>query len=58
MNHVFGSCNNQRKRLSSTIKDEIDLIEQCFARVKAMGSESSSFLKTLDEEAWSLVRSV
>jgi hypothetical protein len=57
VNHVFGSCNNQRKRLSSTIKDEIDLIEQCFGRVKVLGSESSTFLKTLDEEAWTLVNS-
>ncbi|CAB9509943.1 protein sorting-associated protein 13 [Seminavis robusta] len=57
VNHVFGSCNKTRKRLSSTIKDEIDLIEQCFARVRAIGSESSSFLKTLDEEAWALVSS-
>lgn len=57
VNHVFGSCNNTRKRISSTIKDEIDLIEQCFARVQVMGSESSTFFKRLDEEAWSLVSS-
>jgi hypothetical protein len=53
--HVFGSCNQSRRRLASTIKDEIDLIEQCFSRVKKMGSESNSFFKTLDDEAWTLV---
>lgn len=54
-NHVFGSCNQTRKRLESSIKDEIDLIEQCFGRVKKMGSESKSFFEVLDEEAWTLV---
>jgi hypothetical protein len=53
--HVFGSCNQERKRLASTIKDEIDLIEQCFGRVKKMSSESRNFFETLDEEAWTLV---
>lgn len=53
--HIFGSCNQVRKRLADTIKDEIDLIEQCFERVKRMSSESSTFFETLDEEAWSLV---
>ena len=57
VNHVFGSCNKTKKRLGSTIKDEIDVIEQCFARVKRLGSESPSFFVTLDEEAWSLVNS-
>jgi len=56
-NHVFGSCNNTRKRLSGAIKDEIDVIEQCFTRVKALGSDSSKFFATLDEEAWTLVNS-
>ena len=54
-NHVFGSTNKTRKRLANTIKDEIDLIEQCFARVKKMGSESPNFFETLDDEAWTLV---
>lgn len=52
---VFGTCNSERKRLTSTIKDEIDLIEQCFGRVKRMGSEHPNFFQTLDEEAWTLV---
>lgn len=55
--HVFGSSNNNRKRLHSSIKDEIDVIEQCFARVKKLGSHSQVFFKTLDEEAWSLINS-
>ena len=54
-NHVFGSCNKTKKRLSSSIKDEIDVIEQCFARVKVLGSESPTFFRTMDEEAWTLV---
>jgi Vacuolar-sorting-associated 13 protein C-terminal len=53
--YVFGSCNKDRKRLASTIKDEIDLIEQCFGRVKRVGSEQPKFFVTLDEEAWTLV---
>jgi hypothetical protein len=57
MKHVFGSPNNSRKRLNSTIKDEIDVIEQCFARVKKLGSNSHGFFKTLDEEAWALINS-
>lgn len=57
VNHVFGSCNNSRPRLNSSVNDEIDIVEQCFSRVKQMGSDSSKFLKTLDEEAWSLVSS-
>lgn len=57
VNHVFGSFNNSRKRLNSTIKDEIDVIEQCFGRVKKLGSNSREFFKTLDEEAWTLINS-
>lgn len=55
--HVFGSCNQTRKRLGSSVKDEIDLIEQCFGRVKKMSSASATFFETLDEEAWTLVSS-
>eukprot|EP00934_Nitzschia_sp_Nitz4_P006272 Nitzschia sp. Nitz4//scaffold62_size106224//52646//63438//NITZ4_004359-RA/size106224-processed-gene-0.169-mRNA-1//-1//CDS//3329555865//6262//frame0 len=53
--HVFGSCNETRKRLGTAVKDEIDLIEQCFVRVKKMSSASSTFFEILDEEAWTLV---
>jgi hypothetical protein len=53
--YIFGSCNKDRKRLATSIKDEIDLIEQCFGRVKRMGSELPKYFMTLDEEAWTLV---
>lgn len=55
VNHVFGSSNQIRKRLDSSVKDEIDLVEQCFCRVRKMSSDSSTFFRALDEEAWSLV---
>ena len=55
--YVFGTCNKTRRRLSSTIKDEIGVIEQCFGRVKSMGSDSPTFFKVLDDEAWTLVSS-
>jgi hypothetical protein len=42
-------------QLGSNVKDEVDLVERCFGRVRLMGSESPTFFKTLDEEAWSLV---
>jgi hypothetical protein len=56
--HVFGSFNNQhfsRSGPSSNAKDEIEIVEQCFVRVKQMNSDSSTFLRVLDEETWSLV---
>lgn len=53
--YIFGKCNNERKRLASTVKDEIDLIERCFGRVKTMGSEMPKYFMILDEEAWNLV---
>jgi len=37
------------------VKDEIDLIELCFGRVKRMGSELPNYFMNLDEEAWTLV---
>jgi len=53
--YIFGTCNNERKRLANTVKDEIDLIELCFGRVKRMGSETPNYFMNLDEEAWTLV---
>ena len=53
--HTFGSCNKTRRQLPTDIKDEIDLIEQCFCRVKQLGSQSPDYLETLDNECWSLV---
>jgi Vacuolar-sorting-associated 13 protein C-terminal/SHR-binding domain of vacuolar-sorting associated protein 13 len=55
--HVFGRVNNSRKRLSSNTKDEIDVIEQCFSRVRNLSSHSREFLKSLDHEAWGLIDS-
>jgi len=56
-NYVFGSCNNVRKRLDSSVKDEIDLVEQGHSRIRKMDSSSTTYFRTLDEEAWSLVSS-
>ena len=56
-NYVFGSCNNTRKRLEGSVKDEIDLVEQSHSRIRKMDSSSSTYFRTLDEEAWSLVSS-
>lgn len=53
--HIFGSFNKRRYILPETVKDEADLVEQCFARVNELGSDSPNFFRTLDEEAWSLV---
>lgn len=55
VNHVFGSCNQVQTKLDSSVTDEIDLVEQCFARISEMGSDDSTYLRALDEEAWSLV---
>lgn len=57
VNHIFGSCNNSRKRIGIAVNDEVDLVEQCHSRVRRMDSSSSTFFKSLDEEAWSLVSS-
>lgn len=57
VSHIFGSGNKQRKRISGAVNDEIDVIEQCFARVKVLGSDIPAFLKMLDEEAWLLINS-
>lgn len=57
VNHKFGSCNNSRKRSGAVLNDEVDLVEQCHNRVRRTDSSSSTFFKSLDEEAWSLVSS-
>jgi hypothetical protein len=57
MRYAFGSCNNIRKRLNISIKDEIDVVEQCFGRVKKLISSAPGFFKILDEEAWNLINS-
>lgn len=55
VNHVFGSCNNSRPKITATLGDEADLIENSYSRVSALGSDSSSFLKRLDEESWAMI---
>ena len=56
-NHLFGRFNNQPIRISNLVRDEIDVIEQCFGRVKQLGSELPDFFSLLDKEAWSLIYS-
>jgi hypothetical protein len=53
--HTFGSFNKTHKRLPPETKDEIDLIEQCFGRVKQLGKDSPDYFETLDDEASSLI---
>jgi hypothetical protein len=57
LDHVFGSFNNTNRRLSTSVKDEIDLVKQCYARVRKMKCDQNGFLKNLDQEAWNLVNS-
>ena len=54
--HVFGSINNSKIRCIDA-KDEINIVEQCFARVNVLSSEIPNFFRLLDEEAWSLIYS-
>lgn len=55
MNHVFGSFNNFSRRLSSGIKDETDLVDQAKSHVRRIDTNSSTFLKSIDEESWLLI---
>lgn len=55
MNHVFGSFNNASRRLSSGIKDEVDLVDQAKSRIRRIDPNSSTFLKSIDDESWSLI---
>ena len=57
VNHVFGSINFVRTTINLLTKDDIEVIEQCYGRVKELGSEQPFFFKSLDEEAWTLVSS-
>lgn len=53
VNHTFGSFNNTRRRL--VVNDEVELIQKARARMKRIEHSSSTYLKSLDEEGWSLV---
>lgn len=39
------------------MRDEIDLVEQSHSRIRKMESSSSTYFRSLDEEAWLLVSS-
>eukprot|EP00814_Leptocylindrus_danicus_P006792 CAMPEP_0116043306 /NCGR_PEP_ID=MMETSP0321-20121206/26276_1 /TAXON_ID=163516 /ORGANISM="Leptocylindrus danicus var. danicus, Strain B650" /LENGTH=781 /DNA_ID=CAMNT_0003524087 /DNA_START=220 /DNA_END=2562 /DNA_ORIENTATION=- len=53
--HLFGSNNKRTRWMSLRSKEDIDVIEQCFARVKCLGSEMPNFFVALDQEAWFLI---
>jgi len=55
--HTFGRLNYERRKESTVTNDEIDLIEQCFARIKLLGSDKADFFRSLDREAWDLIQS-
>ena len=48
--------NNIEETFKTQIEDEIDAIEQCFARVNTFTADSSSFFIDLDRESWSLIQ--
>jgi len=54
---VFGTVNSNRKPMTLLTKDVIEVIEQCYARVKLLGSEQRTFFQSLDIEAWTLISS-
>jgi len=53
--HIFGSINKKQTNASNNVGNKTDVIEQCYDRVKNMGSESPSYFSSLDEEAWALI---
>jgi len=53
--HVFGSLNCQEIAPEYIIEDEIQIIEQCYERVRRLSSDQSTFFSSLDEEAWGLI---
>ncbi len=57
IDHVFGTINNEDISFNVTGHDEIEVIENCFARVKHLGGESRTYFSSLDEESWALVSS-
>ena len=55
--HVFGTVNNKEVPFNISSNDEIEVIENCFARVKHLGGELRNYFSSLDEESWALVSS-
>ena len=56
-NYVLGSRNVRRTRIDQGARDEIEMIERCCHRVRKLNRTDKSFLRSLDEEAWTLVDS-
>ncbi len=57
INHLFGSVNFQDIRSADDTLDNEATIDQCIRRVGYLSGDSSSFLSSLDEEAWGLISS-
>jgi len=55
VNYVFGSNNVTKKYPDLCVRDALELIEKCFDHVKELGSNSTQFFKSIDNEAWKLV---
>ena len=53
--HLFGSRNKLSRWMTLRSKDDIDVIEECFSRVKYHNSEKSTFFASLDRESWFLI---
>ena len=53
--YLFGSNNQGTRWMRLRSKDDIDIIEQCFTRVKSLNSGIPTYFKSLDKEAWFLV---
>lgn len=53
--HLFGSVNKKSRWIRLRSREDTDVIEQCFARVKSLGNELEDFFLGLDAEAWFLV---
>ena len=48
--------NDFEEAFEINVDDEIDAIEQCFARVNTLTKESATYFVDLDKESWSLVQ--
>lgn len=56
VHHIFGSINHQRRViLGPNIKTEVDLVEDCYSRVRNLGSDDETYFKSLDQHAWGLI---
>ena len=55
--HIFGSVNREEMPFNSTGYDEIEVIENCFARVQYLDGESPAYFSSLDAECWALISS-